>query len=160
MLSKSTVIGLLLSLACVCIWASGTEATTMYFYVADDDDANGYVFTHRDTSWDDARGDTEGDFADCNERLQVGFENRYDVWTIERSFLHFDTSDLPQNANITSAELRLRLWMTASQYGDADSLYVLGGTQSSYINVKDYNNFVGWHSGSGAYNGPIVGRIA
>lgn len=159
MLSIRVVLVVLLCAACVSLWASGAEATTAYFYATGN--SNGYVWTHRITDCDDIRRDPVGDAGGPEYELRLGFEyfGVTETNSIWRSFIHFETDGLPEDAAVTAAEIRLCVW--GGPYGTgADSIYVLGGLQSDELDEEDYNNFVGWHGRGGAWDGPIVGRYA
>ncbi|KPK65640.1 hypothetical protein AMJ82_12340 [candidate division TA06 bacterium SM23_40] len=155
MLSTRVVPGLLLSLLCICLCIAGTEAGEMYFYASGY--ANGYVASY-DSTWDGARQATTGDVVGF-DYINVGVEKDTAQYIIERGFLRFDTSRLP-DVTINNAEVRLCVYYLSDSITISDSIYTCGGTQSDSLVLADFNNFVGWHSGSSAYNGPIVGRFA
>ena len=74
----------------------------------------------------------------------------YDDYTVLRSYLYFDTSAIPDNANITSAKLRLYIHLDDS---DADFNVTIQNGQPTYphvpLVVADYN--LNYYSGNGGY---------
>ncbi|KPJ51791.1 hypothetical protein AMJ39_09305 [candidate division TA06 bacterium DG_24] len=133
MLSMRRVLVVLLSVGCVSLWASGIEATTVYFYATGND--NGGVNTLHQANWEDARDAETGDEAGFNETLTLGWMTGSMHFMVYRGFLAFDTDDLPDGAEVTSAELRLYCWSKWWEDEITDSVYVCGGLQSSEINV-------------------------
>lgn len=158
MVSMRAVLVVLLCVACVSLWASGIEATTVYFYATGTE--NGLVDISHCASWDDARQAEEGDHGTYPYYAVMAWYTGLNHFRVSRGFLSFDTDDLPENVEVTSAELRLycdsKIW--ENEY--TDSMYVCGGLQGERLDEEDFNKFVGWHSGGGEYNGPIVGRFA
>jgi hypothetical protein len=118
---------------------------------------------HKET-WTSARDTTDGDSGYPNDWFEVGWYTGSDHFKVTRGFLAFDTDDLPPGAEVTDAEVRLCCYLKSWENQYTDSMYVCGGLQSSEIDERDFNNFVGWHTDlsgqNGPYDGPIVGRFA
>lgn len=105
--------------------------------------ADGYVEHTGTTSWAATRSDATGDSAVSNglnysAAMYARHQSKASDWTIVRSFFYFDTQDLPDEATITGAVLKL--------YGitNADSdVSAQKGTQAASLTTADFDSFSG-----------------
>ena len=93
-------------------------------------------------TWANQHDDTVGriaDYTSSDARVMSGaFNSSAGYQTIDRSFFSFDTSVIPDNAEILSADLNLFVTNIADQYNDSYSyISVLEGNQSSTAVVSN-----------------------
>ncbi len=129
----------------------GGTATTSTFYTSAGD---GAVY-HQDTSWDVAHDATTGTSSSNlpSTLIMRSGRNTSTSYRIERAFLPFDTSALPDGAFITSAKLKVFVESKLNDDNDGDDwVTVVQTTQpsTSGLTTADYDL-------AGAINNPIEG---
>ena len=126
---------------------TGGGSQTMIFYPSAGDGYVGAGGTTWDAAHDAASGTADG--ASANSRISVGESGNY----LARAFLPFDTSALPDNATIVSAELNVYVYQADNNDNDGDDwVNVIQTTQGNAASLAGAD-----FSQAGAVNNPIEG---
>lgn len=127
--------------------------------VIDDTDATtGLVDGYYNANYLTARGYSVG--AEWNENVvNIGIIAQYysGAWRFlyRRAMFTFDTSGLPDNADVLSASVRMDATEYLSENGVAEA-YLIQPTFSGAPDTTWFNDFTGWASGSGAYSSIVA----